>query len=82
MAPSHIPLWSCFSSTAPPKPPRNILHFFSQLTFDGESEIYAYEHVLISRNFVVLTKLLMDMSFVGYSLSHLQSRSRASVRLC
>jgi hypothetical protein len=35
-----------FSSTVPPKPPRNILHFLSQLIFDGESEICTYEHAL------------------------------------
>ena len=35
-----------FSSTVPPKTPRNILHFLSQLIFDGESEICTHEHAL------------------------------------
>jgi hypothetical protein len=44
MAPSHIPLWIFFSSTIAPKPPRNILHLFSQLKFDGEGETIASQH--------------------------------------
>jgi hypothetical protein len=44
MALSHIPLWRCFSGTVPPKPPRNILHFLSQLRFDGEGEISTPKH--------------------------------------
>jgi hypothetical protein len=82
MAPSHIPLWRCFSGTVPPKPPRNILHFLSQLKFDGEGETSASEHALNSGNFVVLTILLMEMSFAGCSLSLLQVGSRVGVRLC
>ena len=46
MAPSHIPLWRLFSGILPPKPPRNILHFFLQLRFDGESESSASKHAL------------------------------------
>jgi hypothetical protein len=44
MDPSQIPLWRCFSSSVPPKPPRNILHFLSQLRFDGKGEISASKH--------------------------------------
>jgi len=33
-----------FYGIIPPKPPRNILHLFSQLEFDGESEISSSEH--------------------------------------
>ena len=51
MAPSHIPLWRWFSGTIPPKPPRNILHLLSQLRFDSESEISAYEHAFNLWNF-------------------------------
>jgi hypothetical protein len=32
--------------TVPPKPPRNILHFLSQLRFNGESEISTSENAL------------------------------------
>jgi hypothetical protein len=44
MAPSHIPLWRCFSGIVPLKTPRNILHFLSQIKFDGEGETTASEH--------------------------------------
>jgi hypothetical protein len=69
MAPSHIPLWRCFSDTVPLKPPRNILHFLSQIKFDGEGETLHLNMLLNFGNFVVLKILLMEVSFVGCSLS-------------
>jgi hypothetical protein len=38
--------------------------------------------LLISGNFVVLTILLIEISFAGYSLSLLQVGSRVGARLC
>jgi hypothetical protein len=48
MAPCHIPLWRFFYDNVPPKTPRNNLHFFSQLKFDGEGETSACEHAFKS----------------------------------
>jgi hypothetical protein len=69
MDPSHIPLWIFFYGTLPPKPPRNILHFLSQLKFDGEGETLHLDMLYNSGNFVVLTILLMVVPFAGCSLS-------------
>jgi hypothetical protein len=55
MAPSHIPLWRFVYGTLPPKPIRNILHFLSQLKFDGEGETSASGH---------------DLNFLKFCCSH------------
>jgi hypothetical protein len=83
MAPSHIPLWRCFSGTVPPKPPRNILHFLSQLKFDGEGETTASEHAFKFWKFCSFQNItngnvicrLFTLTFAGPG-------SRVGVRLC
>jgi len=82
MTPTHIPLWRCFSSNVPPKLVRKILHFLSQLRFDGEGETTVSKHVFnfwkfcgshnITNDNVIC--MLFTLTFTGWS--------RASVRLC
>jgi hypothetical protein len=87
MAPSHIPLWRCFSGTVPPKPPRNILHFLSQLRFDGESEISASEHALHFWKFCCSHNItdgnticrLFTLTFAGRVKSWCETLSIASI---